>query len=369
VNILITGAKGFIGKNLIAELKNRDYVNILEFDRDTDFTLLIEYTKIADFIFHLAGANRPKKEAGYMEDNYSFTDNLLNLLKRQNNKCPIMFSSSIQAELDNPYGLSKKAGEELLLSYAEETGVKVLIYRFTNVFGKWSLPNYNSVIATFSHNIAHNLPIEIINSKAPLTLVYIDDLVNELLNALEGNENKSNKYCDVDCKYEVTLQEVVDTLYSFKRIRENGMLPDLSNKFIYKLYSTYLSYLPQDQFSYNLKIHEDNRGVFAEFLKTPNMGQVSINITKPGYTKGNHWHHTKNEKFLVVTGSGVINFRNINSDKVLKYYVSSDKLQVIDIPVGYTHNIVNTGDVDLVTIMWANEVFDPNKPDTFYLEV
>ncbi|MFY9593910.1 MAG: capsular polysaccharide biosynthesis protein CapF [Caldicoprobacterales bacterium] len=369
MRILITGAKGFIGKNLVAELKNRNYTDIFEYDKDTDPDLLDKYCKEADFVFHLAGVNRPKDESEFMEGNFGFTSTLLEKLKKYGNICPVMISSSIQAKLDNPYGRSKKAGEDLLFNYSQETGARVLVYRFPNVFGKWCRPNYNSAIATFCHNIAHDLPIIVNDPKIVLNLVYIDDLVNELINALEGKENRVGDFCEVPVVYTVTLGKIVELIYSFKKSREELSIPDMSDEFTKKLYSTYLSYLPEDQFSYELKMNVDNRGSFTEFIRTLDRGQVSINISKPGIIKGNHWHHTKNEKFLVVSGNGVIRFRKIDSDEIIEYFVSGDKLEVVDIPPGYTHNIENLGDTDMVTIMWANEPFDPENPDTYYLEV
>lgn len=369
MNILVTGAKGFIGKNLVAELKNRKYTNIFEYDKDTDSSLLEGYCKKSDFVFHLAGVNRPSEQSEFMEGNFGFTSTLLNLLKKYKNNCPVMISSSIQAELDNPYGKSKKAGEDLLFDYSEETGSKVLIYRFPNVFGKWCRPNYNSAVATFCHNIAHDLPITVNDPSVVMNLVYIDDVVNELINALEGKENRNGDFCKVQIVHTITLGEIVELIHSFKKSREERTVPNMSDEFIKKLYSTYLSYLPEDQFNYGLKMNIDTRGSFTEFIKTPDRGQVSVNISKPGITKGNHWHHTKNEKFLVVSGRGVIRFRKIDSDEVLEYFVSGDKLEVVDIPSGYTHNIENLGDTDMVTIMWVNEPFNPEKPDTHFLEV
>lgn len=369
MKILVTGAKGFIGKNLITELRNRKYDDILEYDRDSDSSLLDEYCREADFVFHLAGVNRPKEQSEFMEGNFGFTSDLLNSLKKNNNTCPVMISSSIQAELENPYGESKKAGEDLLFSFGEETGAKVLVYRFPNVFGKWCRPNYNSAVATFCHNIAHDMPIQINDPSVVMNFVYIDDVVNELINSLEGKENEAGEFCEVPVVHTITLGEVVDLIYSFRKSREDRSVPNMADAFTKKLYSTYLSYLPEDQFSYDLKMNVDQRGSFTEFIKTPDRGQVSVNISKPGITKGNHWHHTKNEKFLVVSGKGVIRFRKIDSDEVLEYFVSGDKMEVVDIPTGYTHNIENLGDEDMVTIMWANESFDPEKPDTYYLEV
>ena len=369
MKILVTGAKGFIGKNLIAELKNRKYDYIFEFDKETDPILLGAYCKEADFVFHLAGVNRPKEQTEFMEGNFGFTSDLLATLRKYNNTCPIMISSSIQAELDNSYGESKKAGEDLLFSYSEETGAKVLVYRFPNVFGKWCRPNYNSAVATFCNNVAHALPIQVNDPSVVMNLVYIDDVVNELINALEGKENKVGEFCEVSVVHTVTLGKIVDLIYSFKKSREDRSVPNMSEEFTKKLYSTYLSYLPKDEFSYELKMNVDQRGSFTEFIKTPDRGQVSVNISKPGITKGNHWHHTKNEKFLVVSGKGVIRFRKIDSEEVIEYFVSGDKMEVLDIPTGYTHNIENLCDTDMVTVMWANEAFDPEKPDTYFLEV
>jgi UDP-2-acetamido-2,6-beta-L-arabino-hexul-4-ose reductase len=369
MKILVTGAKGFIGKNLVAELKNRKYMDVFEYDKDTDPSLLDEYCKKADFVFHLAGVNRPKEQSEFMEGNFGFTSILLDTLKKYHNNCPVMISSSIQAELNNPYGKSKKAGEDLLFEYGKETGTKVLVYRFPNVFGKWCRPNYNSAVATFCYNISHNLPITINDPNVVMRLVYIDDVVDELINALNGKENRVGNFCEVPIVHTIKLGEIADLLYSFKKSREERSIPDMSDAFTKKLYSTYLSYLPEDQFSYELKMNVDNRGSFTEFIKTPERGQVSVNISKPGITKGNHWHHTKNEKFLVVSGKGVIRFRKVDSDEIIEYYVSGDKLEVVDIPPGYTHNIENLGDTDMVTIMWANECFDPEKLDTCYLEV
>jgi UDP-2-acetamido-2,6-beta-L-arabino-hexul-4-ose reductase len=380
MNILITGAKGFIGKNLIAELNNikegkakgyhlKSNLTLFEYDIDTNPSLLDGYCRDADFVFHLAGVNRPKEQSEFMEGNFGFTSLLLETLKKHGNNCPVMISSSIQAELDNPYGVSKKAGEDLLLEYGRETGSDVLIYRFPNVFGKWCRPNYNSAVATFCHNVAHDLPIQVNDRSVNMTLVYIDDVVKELIAALEGNPNKSGEFCKVPVEHKITLGEIVDLIYSFKESRKNLLVADLSDPFTKKLYSTYLSYLPEDQFSYPLKMNVDERGSFTEFLKSNDRGQVSVNISKPGITKGQHWHHTKNEKFLVVSGRGVIRFRKIDEEKVYEYFVSGDKLEVVDIPVGYTHNIENLGDTDMVTVMWVNEVFDPEHPDTYFLPV
>jgi len=369
LKILVTGAKGFIGKNLVVELKNRKYKDVFEYDKQTDPSLLYKYCEQADFVFHLAGVNRTKDQSEFREGNYGFTSTLLDTLKKHKNTCPVMISSSTQAELDNPYGMSKKAGEDLLFDYGRETGARVLIYRLPNVFGKWCKPNYNSAVATFCNNISRDMPITVNDPNITMNLAYIDDVVQELIHALEGNENKAEKFCEVPVVHTITLGGIVDLIYSFKNSREVRSIPDMSDAFTKKLYSTYISYLPEDQFSYELMMNVDNRGSFTEFIKTPDRGQVSVNISKPGITKGNHWHHTKNEKFLVVSGKGIIRFRKLCSDKVIEYVVSGDQMQVVDVPIGYTHNIENLGSKDMVTIMWSNESFNPEKPDTYFWEV
>ena len=369
MKILVTGAKGFIGKNLIAELKNQEYTDIFEYDIDTDSSLLDTYCKETDFVFHLAGVNRPKEQPEFMEGNYGFTSTLLDTLKKHNNTCPIMMSSSTQAALDNPYGKSKKAGEDLIFSYGKDARVEVFVYRFPNIFGKWCRPNYNSAVATFCNNIANDLPIQVNDRSVVMNLVYIDDLVEELINAMNGIATKKDTYCYVPVIHIIKLGEIIDLIYSFRNSREERSIPNMFDEFTRKLYSTYLSYLPKDQFNYPLKMNVDNRGSFTEFIKTPDRGQVSVNISKPGITKGNHWHHSKNEKFLVVSGQGVIRFRKVGSEEVIEYHVSGDVMEVVDIPTGYTHNIENLGDTDMVTLMWANELFDPERSDTYFLEV
>ncbi len=369
MKILVTGSNGFIGKNLIAELKNRDYKDIFEYDLDSTLEELDKYTKEADFIYHLAGVNRPKDDKEFLEGNFGFTNVLLEHLIKNNNKAPIMISSSIQAELNNPYGVSKKAGEDLIFNYGKENNVDVFVYRFPNVFGKWSKPNYNSVVATFAYNIANNLPIKVNDPNVLMNLIYIDDLVNELINLLDNKHNQKDKYCYVEPVHEVKLGKIAELLKKFKNSRKDLSIANMDDEFERKLYSTYLSYLHKDDFIYDLKMNMDERGSFTEFIKTIDRGQVSINISKPGITKGNHWHHSKNEKFLVVSGKGVIRFRKYNEAEVTQYYVSGDKLQVVDIPPGYTHNIENLGDKDMVTVMWVNEIYDPNNPDTYYMEV
>jgi UDP-2-acetamido-2,6-beta-L-arabino-hexul-4-ose reductase len=369
MKILVTGAKGFVGKNLTAELKNKGYIDIYEVDRETDISLLDQYTKDCQFVFHLAGVNRPKDEKEFMEGNFGFTSDLLDLLKKHNNKATVLITSSIQAERDNPYGVSKKAGEDLLFSYSEETGAKALVYRLSNLFGKWCRPNYNSVVATFCNNIARDISIQINDPNTELALCYIDDVVREFIKAMEGTPTMQDKYSIVPTIYHIKLGVLTELLVSFKESRKDLNVPDMKDEFTKKLYSTYLSYLPEDNFSYDLKMNCDHRGYFTEFIKTTERGQVSVNLSKPGITKGNHWHHTKNEKFLVVSGEGLIRFRKIDSDEIIEYWVSGNKLQVVDIPIGYTHSIVNVGDTDLVTVMWANEPFDPERPDTYFLEV
>ncbi|NQT58248.1 MAG: capsular polysaccharide biosynthesis protein CapF [Bacteroidetes bacterium] len=369
MNILVTGAKGFVGTHLVLALQNRENLIINEYDIDSDPELLDIYCRDAEFVFHLAGVNRPKEQSEFMAGNFGFTSKLLDSLKKYSNTCPVMISSSIQAALDNPYGKSKKAGEDLLLSYGKETGAKVLIYRFPNVFGKWCRPNYNSAVATFCHNIAHNIPITVNDPNVIMNLVYIDNVIEELLRALNGNETLNNTYCEVPTTHTLTLGKIVELLYAFKESRETQIVHNMEDPFTKKLYSTFLSYLPENQFSYPLKMHEDQRGSFTEFLKTPERGQVSVNIAKSGIVKGNHWHHTKNEKFLVVSGIGIIRFRKVGSQEILEYQVNGDTLEVVDIPPGYTHSIENLGETDMVTIMWANESFDPEHPDTYYLEV
>jgi len=369
MKILVTGSEGFVGKNLRAELENRGYEDIFCYDRETDEKLLDKYTKECDFVYHLAGVNRPENDEEFMKGNYGFTSKVLNLLKKHNNQAPVLITSSIQAKLDNPYGRSKKAGEEVIFDYGKETGAEVYVYRLPNLFGKWSRPNYNSVVATFCHNIAHDLEIEVHDPDVELTLAYIDDVVEQFINALDDQVVKEDKYCKVPVTHDVKLGRLAELIKSFKASRENLYLPDMGDEFTKKLYSMYLSYLPEDNFSYDLTMHQDQRGSFTEMLRTKDSGQVSINVSKPGITKGNHWHHTKNEKFLVVSGQGIIRFRDIYSDEVIEYEVSGDKLEVVDIPTGYTHNIENTGETDMVTVMWANECFDPDNTDTYQMEV
>ena len=381
MNILVTGAKGFVGRNLVSQLHNiqsgkaKNYgvfsdMQVFEYDVDSDPCELDVYCKRADFVFNLAGVNRPKDQAEFMQGNFGFASALLDTLKKYNNSCPVMISSSTQAALDNPYGESKRAGENLLFDYARETGARVLVYRFPNVFGKWCRPNYNSAVATFCNNIAHNLPIQVNDPSVMLHLLYVDDVVDELIAALSGNEHREGDYCVVPIVHTVTLGKIVDLLYSFREMSGNLQVPDLGDPFTKKLYSTYLSYFPKDKFSYPLKMNVDSRGSFTEIIRTPDRGQFSVNISKPGITKGQHWHHTKNEKFVVVSGHGLIQLRKIGTDEVLNYEVNGDKIEVVEMIPGYTHNIINLSDTeDLVTFMWCNECFDPARPDTFFEEV
>ena len=397
MNILVTGAKGFVGRNLvenlknIAENKNRTRPNlkiheIYEYDIG-DEDELDEYCEKADFVFNLAGVNRPQNSDEFMTGNFGFASTLLNTLKKHHNTCPVMLSSSIQATLigryDSDYGRSKKAGEELFFDYAKETGTKVLVYRFPNLFGKWCKPNYNSAVATFCNNIANDLPITVNDPNVELELLYIDDLVEEMLDALEGKEHhctfdgintiitNGGKYCAVPTTHHVTLGKIVELLESFKSQPQTLMVPEIpNNSFAKKLYSTYLSYLPKENVAFPLKMNTDARGSFTELLKTANCGQVSVNISKPGSTKGEHWHNSKWEFFIVVSGHGLIQERKIGTDEVIEFEVSGESIQAVHMLPGYTHNIINLSDTEnLVTVMWANEQYDPGMPDTFYEKV
>lgn len=368
MKVLVTGANGFIGKNLIAKLKELKNYEVISIDRDNTKEELAQALLEAEFIFHLAGINRPKDEKEFFEGNSGLTGEIVKILKENNRNTPIAITSSIQADLDNAYGKSKKLAEEELLMYSTSSNAKVFIYRLPNVFGKWCRSNYNSAVATFCHNIARGEEVWVSDPNIELTLVYIDDVVRCLISSME-EKNSLAGYVNVDIEYKATLGKIVELLNSFVESRKDLMIPNMEDEFTKKLYSTYLSYLPEDKFSYSLKMNVDNRGSFTEFLKTSDRGQVSINISKPGITKGNHYHHTKNEKFLVVSGEGVIQLRKIDSEEVIEYKVSGEKLEVIDIPIGYTHNIINTGTSDMVTVMWVNEIFNPEKPDTVFMEV
>ena len=399
MKILVTGAKGFVGRNLCTQLQNvkegkaKCYGDltvsaIYEYDIDSTLEELDAYCKNCDFVFNLAGVNRPQNQEEFMQGNFGFASTLLDNLKKYQNTCPVMISSSIQATLagrfgTSEYGKSKKAGEELMFQYGEETGAKVLVYRFPNLFGKWCRPNYNSAVATFCNNIANDLPIQVNDASVELELLYIDDLVDEMMAALKGEEHhcefegvetvltENGKYCAAPITHKVTLGEIVDLLNQFKDQPRTQLIPEIPfNSFAKKLYSTYLSYLPKEKVSFPLKMNVDARGSFTELLRSEKCGQVSINISKPGITKGQHWHNTKWEFFIVVAGHGLIQERRIGSDEVIEFEVSGDKIEAIHMLPGYTHNIINLSDTEnLVTVMWANESFDSNKPDTYFEEV
>jgi UDP-2-acetamido-2,6-beta-L-arabino-hexul-4-ose reductase len=369
MKILVTGANGFVGKNLVCKLRYKGYEELYLYDVDTDPSLLDTYTRNCEFVFHLAGVNRPKKQEEFMAGNFGFTSTLLESLKKYHNTCPVLITSSIQASLDNPYGKSKKAGEDLLLSYSKETGSKVYVFRLPNVFGKWCRPNYNSAVATFCNSIANDLPLQVNDPDVVMNLVYIDDVVESFLAALKSDVTEDGMFCLVPTVYTVKLGKIVELLRSFHESRVNLTVPNMSSVFEKVLYSTYLSYLPNNKFSYPLKMNIDNRGSFTEIIRTLERGQFSVNISRVGITKGNHWHHTKNEKFLVVSGNALIQFRQFGTDEVLDYHVSGEKLEVVDVPPGYIHNIVNEGTTDLVTFMWANESFNPERADTIFEEV
>lgn len=407
MKILVTGARGFVGKNLVAQLNNiktgkaKFYENVVidevyEYDIDSTQEELDKFCQVTDFVFNLAGVNRPKEQSEFMEGNFGFVSTLLDTLKKNNNRCPVMLSSSIQATLEgrytgSEYGKSKKAGEELFFQYAKETGARVLIYRFPNLFGKWCRPNYNSAVATFCNNIANDLPIQVNDRSTELELLYIDDLVDEMIGALKGEEQhcefkgietvlkEDGRYCCVPVTHTATLGEIVNLLNTFANQPKTLVIPEIPNgSFAKKLYSTYLSYLPKEKVAFPLKMNIDNRGSFTELLKTEKCGQVSINISKPGTTKGQHWHNTKWEFFMVVSGNGLIQMRPVvnsqqptaNSHDILEFEVSGENIQVVHMLPGYTHNIINLSHTeDLVTVMWANESFDPNRPDTYFEEV
>lgn len=369
MKFLVTGAKGFIGKNLICELKNQNHTEIFEYDLDTDSFLLDSYCRKADIVYHIAGINRPEDSSEYRKGNYELTARLLKTLKKYQNSCPVIMSSSISAIQDSEYGRSKKAAEDILFQYGNETGADIYIYRLPNVFGKWQRPNYNSVIATFCYNIARSLPITIHETSKVMNLAYIDDVIKELISITNRTVTRQGKFCVIPTVHTIKLTKIASLLYSFQKCREERTVPDMSDPFVKKLYSTYLSYLPENELKYGLSMHQDDRGSFTEFIKSKERGQISINIAKPGVIKGNHWHHTKHEKFLVVKGTGVIRLRKVTEEQVIEYHVSGEKLEVVDIPCGYTHSIENLGDTDMITVMWANECFDIENPDTYRLEV
>lgn len=397
MKILVTGAHGFVGRNLVSQLRNirdgkaRNYalsgeeLEIFEYDVDTDPSLLDDYCRQADFVFNLAGVNRPKDTSEFMKGNFGFASTLLETLKKHGNRCPVMLASSIQATLvgryaASDYGRSKLAGEELFFAYSRETGAKVLVYRFPNLFGKWCRPNYNSAVATFCYNTAHDLPLQVNDPSTRLELLYIDDLVEEMLAALEGKEHRcefdgvetilqeDGRYCAAPVTHKVTLGEIVELLHAFSRQPDTLVMPEIPpHSFAKKLYSTYLSYLPKEKVAFPLKMNVDARGSFTELLRTENCGQVSVNISKPGITKGEHWHHSKWEFFMVVSGHALIRERKIGTDEVLEFEVSGREIKAVHMLPGYTHNIINLSETeDLVTVMWANEAFDPSRPDTYY---
>lgn len=397
MKILVTGAHGFVGRNLVSQLRNirdgkaRNYalsgeeLEIFEYDVDTDPSLLDDYCRQADFVFNLAGVNRPKDTSEFMKGNFGFASTLLETLKKHGNQCPVMLASSIQATLvgryaASDYGRSKLAGEELFFTYSRETGAKVLVYRFPNLFGKWCRPNYNSAVATFCYNTAHDLPLQVNDPSTRLELLYIDDLVEEMLAALEGKEHRcefdgvetilqeDGRYCAAPVTHKVTLGEIVELLHAFSRQPDTLVMPEIPpHSFAKKLYSTYLSYLPKEKVAFPLKMNVDARGSFTELLRTENCGQVSVNISKPGITKGEHWHHSKWEFFMVVSGHALIRERKIGTDEVLEFEVSGREIKAVHMLPGYTHNIINLSETeDLVTVMWANEAFDPSHPDTYY---
>ena len=399
MKILVTGAKGFVGKNLCAQLNNirtgkaRCYGElvideVMEYDIDSTPEQLDRYCAKADFVFNLAGVNRPKEQSEFMKGNFGFASTLLELLKKHQNACPVMLASSIQATLigrygESDYGKSKLAGEELFFQYAKDTGAKVLVYRFPNLFGKWCRPNYNSAVATFCHHIANEQPIQVNDRTTQLELLYIDDLVDEMIAALLGKEHRcefdgletvlkpGGHYCAVPVTHKVTLGEIVDWLYAFHDQPHTLLMPEIpEGSFAKKLYSTYLSYLPKEKVAFPLKMNTDNRGSFTELLKTAACGQVSVNISKPGITKGQHWHNSKWEFFIVVSGHGLIQQRKVGTDEVMEFEVSGEKIEAVHMLPGYTHNLINLSDTEnLITVMWANEPFDPNRPDTYYEEV
>lgn len=398
MRVLVTGAKGFVGKNLVCALNNIKYGKdktrpeleidaIYEYDIDGTAQELDDYCEKADFVFNLAGVNRPKDPEEFKKGNFGFASLLLDTLKKHGNKCPVMLSSSIQATLigryDGEYGRSKKAGEELFFDYAKETGAKVLVYRFPNLFGKWCRPNYNSAVATFCYNIANDLPITINDRSTELELLYIDDLVTEMLDAMNGKEHRAEfdgiktvlsengRYCAAPITHKVTLGEVADLLEKFKAQSQTLIMPEIPSKsFAKKLYSTYLSYLPKEKIAFPLKMNTDVRGSFTELIKTDKCGQVSVNVSDPKITKGKHWHNSKWELFIVVSGRGLIRERKIGTDEIIEFTVSGDKIEAVHMLPGYTHEIINLSDKEkLITIMWANEKFDATHPDTYFEEI
>ena len=368
MKVLITGANGFVGKNLISNLSLNKEIEIFKYDKDSTLDDLDKYTKECDFVYHLAGVNRPKNVEEFIDGNLNFTVTLLEKLKKHNNKCPLMLSSSIQAELDNDYGKSKKAAEDLILKYGKDNNIKTYVFRFTNLFGKWCRPNYNSVIATWCYNIANNLEIQVNDESKELTLCYIDDVCNELIKCLDNNETRNEDYCYVPINYTKTLGEIASLIKSFKENSKSIMVPSTGDAFIKKLYATYISYVPLSEMVVDLTEHRDERGLFCELVRTKECGQVSISTTNPYVVRGGHYHNTKMERFIVVKGKAKIEFENVIDHTKVEFVVSGEKLQYVTIPVGYQHRINNIGDEELILILWANELFDPEIPDTYVLE-
>jgi len=367
--ILITGSEGFVGKNLQVQLRRRGDIEIIPFDKDHSLDYLKEAVDKADFIFHLAGENRPKDPGDFMKVNEGLTVSLTQLAAKTGRKIPIVYTSSIQAEFDNEYGKSKKAAEEALIEYSESTGSPVCIFRFPNLFGKWSRPNYNSVVSTFCYNISHDLEITISNEKRELELTYIDDVVDAFNKLLDIELDPDKHFFPIEKSFKVTLGKLAKKIYSFKEMRETSILPDFSDELTKDLYSTYLSYLEEDDFSYYIEMKTNNKGMLSELIKSPHLGQIFVSTTKPGMTRGNHYHDTKVEKFCVISGKADIKFRHILTNEIISYKVSGEKIRMIDIPPGYTHSITNTGNTEMITLFWANEMFDPGNPDTYYENV
>ena len=369
MKVLVTGSNGFVGKNLISNLRLNKEIEIYEYSRKNTLEDLDKYTIDCDFVFHLAGINRPKDEREYMKGNFELTDKLLKLLKKNNNLCPIMLSSSIQASFNNEYGKSKKAGEEIVFRYSKENNVKVFVYRFPNLFGKWCKPNYNSVIATWCYNVSHNIDIKVDDPLKEINFVYIDDVCNELIKCLENKESRNGDYCIVPVSYKKTLGEIASLIKSFKKNDRGIMVPSTGDAFTKDLYATYISYVPLEELVVDLEEHRDNRGVFCELIRTKEAGQVSISTTNPNIVRGGHYHNTKMERFIVVKGKAKIEFEHVIDHNKYEFEVSGDKLQYVTIPVGYQHSINNIGDSELVLILWANELFDSKIPDTYVMEV
>ncbi len=369
MKILITGSNGFIAKNLIAELRNRGYEDLLLCNRNTSAQELDQYIETCDILIHLAGVNRPADERDFYTGNAGFTEKLIRLLEEKKKNVPVIYSSAILHTRHKLYGESKREAERLLKEYAKESGASLFIFRLPNVFGKWCRPNYNSFVATFCYNIAHGLDIKVDDPAAGVTLAYIDDVVEEFISCIGRDSRGIEEYPEISEVCETTVGEVAQRILAFRKERDSLEIPRIEDPLGKKLYSTYLSYLEPEDFGYRLKMNRDQRGSFTEFLHLKDLGQISVNVTKPGITKGNHWHHTKVEKFLVVKGTALIRFRHMATGQTVEYTVSGERLEVVDIPAGYTHNIANVGEEDLITVMWANEVFDPQRPDTYYEEV